>query len=146
MRQRSEKEPRKAKIKAERRETPSGLNYCDDVMHKKRMAWRPRLSAALQEVRVVYSPTAAGSAGTRSFLAANYTDLHTLNPGFALLDRPFPEVKREDAAVHARYGVFSFSLSLSVSFCLLCLFVSLFFLLWLEPVFPFPGGFFLFGS
>jgi hypothetical protein len=74
----------------------------------------------------VYSPTAAGSAGTRSFLAANYTDLHTLNPGFALLDRPFPEVKREDAAVHARYGVFSLFLFLflSASLCLLCLFVS----------------------
>src|SRR3989338_7245672 len=65
------------------------------------MAWRPRLSRSLQELRVVYCPKAPHSAGVRQFMAANFTDLEQLNPGFPLLDRPMTEAN--DAKLFARY-------------------------------------------
>ncbi|KAK6776874.1 hypothetical protein RDI58_027875 [Solanum bulbocastanum] len=49
------------------------------------MAWRANLSRNLKELRVLFSPSSAESAATRSFIEKNYTDLKTHNPKLPIL-------------------------------------------------------------
>jgi len=53
------------------------------------MSWIARLSTNCQEIRLLYHPHKACSAGARSFLDLNYVQIKRLNPRLPFTVRPY---------------------------------------------------------
>ncbi|XP_009789785.1 NADH dehydrogenase [ubiquinone] 1 alpha subcomplex subunit 2 [Nicotiana tabacum] len=66
------------------------------------MAWRANLSRNLKELRILFSPSSAQSAATRSFIEKNYRDLKTHNPKLPILIR---EANSIEPQLWARYDL-----------------------------------------
>ncbi|KAL5961071.1 NADH dehydrogenase ubiquinone 1 alpha subcomplex subunit 2 [Taenia solium] len=65
------------------------------------MASVPKFSSAVKELRILFSPVNASSAGIREFIGKNYVSMRNSNPGVKFMLR---EGNSVSPRIYARYG------------------------------------------
>lgn len=68
------------------------------------MSWLARVSVNVRELRLFYNPELASNSGASRFLTTYYEQLKRLNPGLAMIIRPFGSIDRAKLTARYDYG------------------------------------------